>query len=141
MKRAAAVLATVSLAVIFLAGPVLARSGQGKIAAVNGDRVVVQLEKGKGAGFPVGMRDVEIKGGGASVRGRIVESSADRITIKVVRGKVSALSVGAAVEVGQAADAGAEGIDGCRKDPTFNDLNAAPGIDIVRRGGTARASS
>lgn len=113
MNRAAVAFATVFLAVILLAGPVLARSGLGKITAVNGDRVVVQLEKGKGAGFPVGMRDVEIKGGGAAVRGRVVESSADRITVKVVRGKVSTLSVGAAVEVGQAADAGAEGIDGC----------------------------
>ncbi len=103
----------VLLAVMFLAAPVQARDGRGKITAINGDKVVVQLEKGKGAGFPVGMRDVEIKGGGASVRGRVVESSADRITLKVVRGKVSTLSVGSAVEVGQAADAGAEGIDGC----------------------------
>lgn len=103
----------VSLATIFLAGPGLARGGPGKIAAINGDKVVVQLEKGKGAAFPVGMRDVEIKGEGASVRGRIVESRADRITVKVVRGKTSSLSVGSAVEVGQAADAGAEGIDGC----------------------------
>lgn len=113
MKLAAAVLAMVSLAVLFLAWPVPALAGPGKIAAIKGDRVVVHLEKGKGGGFPIGMRDVEIKGGGVSVRGRVVESGADKITVKVVRGKASNLSVGSAVEVGQAADAGAEGIDGC----------------------------
>lgn len=113
MKRTAAAFALAFLVTLFLAGPVLARGGPGRITAINGDKVVVQLEKGKGAGFPVGMRDVEIKGGGVSVRGRIVESSADRITVKVVRGKASSLSVGSTVEVGQAADAGAEGIDGC----------------------------
>lgn len=82
--------------------------------AVDGDKVVVQLNGGKGAAFPVGMRDVEIRESGAvCVRGRVVASSKDRITIKVVKGKIAKLYSGAGVEVGQAADAGAEGIDGC----------------------------
>ena len=114
MSRAAIVAAVVSLAAACLALPCLAKGVSGTIAAIDGDKVVVQMEKGKGADFPVGMRDVEIRqSAGASVRGRVVASGKDRITIKVVRGKTSVLAVGAAVEVGQAADAGAEGIDGC----------------------------
>src|SRR5512145_2269364 len=88
----------------------------GTIAAIDGDKVVVQLENGSAAGYPVGMRDVEIRRSvGVGVRGRVVASNRDkdRITIKVVRGNASRLSVGIAVEVVQAADAGAEGIDGC----------------------------
>ncbi len=113
-KPTALIVAAILLLAGILARPGLAAGTSGTVVSVDGDKVVVQLEKGKGAGFPVGMRDVEIKeSAGAAVRGRIVSSGRDRITVKVVRGKASKLSAGAAVSVGQAADAGAEGIDGC----------------------------
>lgn len=114
MTRGAAVVVVILLGLACLAGPAVAAGASGKVTAISGDKVTVELEKGKAAGFPVGMRDVEIKGaGGANVRGRVMAVKGDRITIKVVRGKPSSLSVGGAVNVGQAADAGAEGIDGC----------------------------
>lgn len=114
MKRRAAFLAMMFLVWSLTAGSALAKGASGTVVAVDGDKVSVQFEKGKAAGFPVGMRDVEIRAhGGATVRGRVMAVKGDRITVKVVRGKASSLSVGAPVDVGQAADAGAEGIDGC----------------------------
>jgi hypothetical protein len=113
MKRDLAALATAVLAAICIAGSALAAGASGKVVSTDAEKVVVQLDKGKGASFPVGMKDVEVKGGGGSVRGRVTASSGDKVTVKVVKGKASSLSVGASVEVGQSANADAEGIDGC----------------------------
>lgn len=114
MNRTTIVFATVLLAAIALARPCVAGGTSGTVVSVDAEKVVIQLDHGKGAAFPVGMRDVEIKESGTvCARGRIVASNKDRITIKVVRGKTARLREGSGVQIGQAADAGAEGIDGC----------------------------
>lgn len=114
MKRATIVFATAFLAAFVLADLGVAGGTPGTVLSVDSEKVVVQLDHGKGAGFPVGMRDVEIRESGTvCARGRIVASNKDKITIKVVRGKTAKLHSGSDVQVGQAADAGSEGIDGC----------------------------
>ncbi len=112
MRRAGIFLAWLLLAMFVPAEPLFAGGAAGKVVSADAEKVVVQLAAGKGAAFPTGMRDVEIKKDGAMVvRGRITASGGDKITLKVVKGKSAGLSAGAAVEVEQST--AAEGIDGC----------------------------
>lgn len=112
MKRAFSILTVLLFALVLLPGVALAAPVKGKVVSAEADKVVVQLPTGKGAAFPVGMRDVEVKKEGAMVvRGRITASSGDKISLKVVKGKSAGLSEGDAVEIEQSASA--EGIDGC----------------------------
>lgn len=112
MKRTAALLALVFLASFSLAKPVLAGSVSGEVVSVEEGKVTLQLEKGKGPGFPVGMRDVEIrKNGEVVVSGRVMAVNEDRITLAVIKGRSSDLSAGVPVEVEQSRTE--EKIDGC----------------------------
>ncbi len=112
MKRTAVLIAWIFLASFCLAKPVLAGGVSGKVVSVEEDKVIVQMDEGKGSAFPVGMRDVEIRKDGAMVvRGRIMAVTGDRITLAVLKGKSSNLSAGASVEVEQSTKI--EEIDGC----------------------------
>ena len=111
--RSAVMVAVVILAVI-LAGPVLAKGTAGKVVAIEGEKVVLQLAEGGGASFPVGTRGLDIKGAdGVSLRARVVAANGDKVTFRIMRGKASSLAVGAAVEVDRAMKSGSEEMQGC----------------------------
>ncbi len=112
--RAAAIAAVVLVAAVCLAGPVLGAGTSGKVASVDGDKVIVQVDKGGAAAFPVGTRGIDIKSAdGVSLRGKVVAVNGDKITFRVMRGKASSLSAGTAVDLQRALKAGSEEMQGC----------------------------
>jgi len=114
MMRTAGIVALVLLAAVSLAGPVVAKDMSGKILAIEGEKVVLQLADGDGANFPVGTRGIDLTAAdGASVRARVVSASGDKITFRVMRGKASSLNVGASVTLGRAKRTGSEEMQGC----------------------------
>lgn len=115
MKRFLIAVLAGFVALAGLAGTAAAKSAAGKVVAVEGDKVTVQLEKGSAADFPVGTSGVEVKGGGKSVKGKVLASGGNKVTIQVKKGAASSLAAGAAVEVEAAekAKAGGEELQGC----------------------------
>jgi len=114
MMRTAGIVALVLLAVVSLAGPVVAKDTTGKILAIEGEKVVLQLGNGDGANFPVGTRGIDLTAiDGATVRARVVAASGDKITFRVMKGKASSLNVGASVTLERAKKAGSEEMQGC----------------------------
>ncbi len=112
--RTAVIVAIALAAAVILAGPVVAAGTSGKVAAIEGDKVVVQAGQGDGATFPVGTRGIDIKSlDGTSVRGRVVAVNGDKITFKIMRGKASSLAVGASVVLERAVKAASEEMQGC----------------------------
>lgn len=112
MKRSATILFGLFLAVSVLAGAALAGGVPATVVSVARDRVVLRFEKGGGAAFPVGMRDVLVRSGGVEQAGvRVMRTSPDEVTFAVIKGKVSGLAVGSVVEVEQSRVS--EGVDGC----------------------------
>ncbi len=112
--RSALIVAVLILSAVILAGPALAKGTAGKVVAIEGEKVVLQLGAGGGTSFPVGTRGLDIKNAnGVSVRGRVVAASGDKITLRIVKGKASSLAVGAAVEIERAMKAGSEEMQGC----------------------------
>ncbi len=112
--RAAMIVAVVLVATLSLAGPVFAAGTPGKVAAVEGDKVVVQLGNGGAAAFPLGTRGIDIKTvAGVSVRGKVVAVNGDKVTFRIMRGKASSLTAGASVELERAMKAGSEEMQGC----------------------------
>ncbi len=112
--RSVGIVAVVILSAIILAGPALAKGTAGKVVAIDGEKVVVQLADGGGASFPVGTRGLDIKSGnGVSLRGRVVAASGDKITLRIMRGKASSLAVGAAVDIEKPIKTGSEEMQGC----------------------------
>lgn len=112
MKRAAFLLAWVVLASLVVSRPVYAGGAVGKVVSAEEDKVTVQLEEGKAAGFPVGTRDVELKKDGAVVvSGRIMSVNGDKVTLAVIKGKYTDLPAGTSVEVEQSRMP--EKVDGC----------------------------
>ncbi len=112
--RAAAIVAVVLVAAFCVAGPVLAAGTSGKVASVDGDKVIVQVDKGSVAAFPVGTRGIDIKSAeGVSLRARVVAVNGDKITFRVMRGKASSLAAGTAVDLQRAMKAGSEEMQGC----------------------------
>ncbi len=112
--RSVAIVAAVFLAAVSVAGPVLAKGTAGKVVAIEGEKIVLQLAEGGGASFPVGTRGLDVKSGdGVSLRGRVVAANGDKITLRIMRGKASSLAVGASVEIEKAMKAGSEEMQGC----------------------------
>lgn len=112
--RAAAIVAMAVLAVFTLAGPGLALGTSGKVTAIDGEKVVVQVSQGAAEAFPVGTRGIDIKtGDGVSVRAKVVAAIGDRLTFRVMRGRASSLHVGASVELQRAIKAASEEMQGC----------------------------
>ncbi len=112
--RAAVIVAATLVAAIMLAGPVLAAGTSGKVTAIEGDKVVVQVGPGNAATFPVGMRGIDIKSAdGVSIRGKVAAVNGDKVTFKIMRGKASSLAVGTSVELQKAVKAASEEMQGC----------------------------
>ncbi len=114
MMRAAGIVAMVLLAAVCLAGPVVAKDSGGKVLAIEGEKVVLQLGEGDGASYPVGTRGIDIKtADGVSVRGRVVAASGDKITFRIMKGKASSLTVGVRITLEKAKKTGSEEMQGC----------------------------
>ncbi len=113
MKRRALIGLIVLAAVFCIAGSGLAKGVSGKVLAVEGDKVTLQLQEGAGANFPAGTRGIDIKSGDVSVRGRVVSAKGDKVTFRIMRGKASSLAVGAQVELEKAVRGASEEMQGC----------------------------
>jgi len=112
--RAAGIVAVVLLVAVSLAGPALAKSATGKVLAIDGVKVVLQVGEGEAADFPLGTRGIDIKtADGVSVRGKVVAVSGDKITFRIMKGKASSLTVGASVALERAMKPGSEEMQGC----------------------------
>ncbi len=113
MKRWASIGLIVLFAAVCLAGSSLAKGVSGKVLAVEGDKVTLQLAEGAGANFPTGTRGIDIRSGDVSVRGRVISAKGDKITFRIMRGKASSLAVGAQVELEKAIRSASEEMQGC----------------------------
>lgn len=112
--RMAAIVTVALTAAVLLAAPVLAAGTSGKVAAIDGDKVVVLVGEGDGAKFPVGTRGIDIKSAdGASIRGKVVAVTGDKVTFRIMRGKASGLAVGTSVNLERAVKAASEEMQGC----------------------------
>jgi hypothetical protein len=100
MKKAAVFLCGIFLSVSCLADTPRPALAKGKIVSVAPGKVVVQLEKGRGADFPVGTLDVELWAGDVlAAKGEISACDGDRIAFKDAENASVKLAPGDAVEV------------------------------------------
>jgi hypothetical protein len=107
MRKGFVLFTIAAVAVACFAGSAFAAAG--KVVSADGDKVVLEA---KGAGLAVGAVDVEVKGAGGVLAGKVTAVAGDKVTFHVTRGKASALKVGESVTITPKAKS-AEATQGC----------------------------